>query len=230
MGDGPDPRLAGLTAPPGDPDFHEELWDKIGRREGRMRHLRRVGLALVVGAALVTASAAGVFAFGEQSQPLDRTLSCPVPEQGGVNLLYLTVHVKAPPLHFKGKTIPSPAIAQLSAGAIGTAQLPYVFVASLRNSIGFDQTVCRTAPSIPLVRAGLPLAGTFRGADGSGIARECWLGTTIAVRLRVKLGPSGVPIAAQLALRSGAKQRPVAYVDWTPTVVQAYLSPSCEVR
>ena len=65
----------------------------------------------LVAAALVTMSAAGVFAYGEQTKPLDRTLSCPVPEQGGVNVLHLTAHVKAPPMPYRHEAGPSPAIA-----------------------------------------------------------------------------------------------------------------------
>jgi hypothetical protein len=48
--------------------------------------------------------------------------------------------------------------------------------------------------------------------------------------MHVKLGRSGAPVAAQIAVRSGAKQHPVAYIDWTPTRISAYVSPSCQVR
>jgi hypothetical protein len=48
--------------------------------------------------------------------------------------------------------------------------------------------------------------------------------------MRVTFGPSGAPIEARLAMRSGAKLRPVAYVEWTPTLVRAFVSSSCQLR
>ena len=77
---------------------------------------------------------------------------------------------------------------------------------------------------------GLHAVGTYTGSKGDGVDRECWLATTASIRLHVVLGRSGAPIAAQIAVRSGAKQHPVAYVDWTPTRITAYVSPSCQVR
>jgi len=223
-------RLDELVAPPAGRDFHAELWERIDARERASRRRRRAFAAVVVAAALVTMSAAGVFAYGEQTKPLDRTLSCPVPEQGGVNVLHLTAHVKGPPLHFGSRTAPNPAIALLVAGNPSTTQLQYVGVSSLRGGYVFDQTVCRTAPAIPLVRAGLPLAGIYRGSDSSGIDRECWFAAVVSVRLHVSLGRGGAPVAAQIAIRSGAKQRPAAYIEWTPTRIRAYVSSSCQVR
>jgi hypothetical protein len=225
-----DDRLDELVAPPAGKDFHAELWERIGGRERAWRRRRRAFTTVVVGAALVTMSAAGVLAYGQQAKPLDRTLSCPVPEQGGVNVLNLTAHVKAPPMRFRSKMVPTPAIALIVAGNPSTTQLQYVGVSSLRDGYYFDQTVCKTAAAIPLARAGLPLAGVYRGTNGSGIDRECWLATVVAVRLHVTLGRSGAPVAAQIALRSGAKLRPVAYLDWTPNRIRAYVSPSCQVR
>jgi hypothetical protein len=227
--EGPDTRLERLTAPPVGPDFQSELWERIGARERTSRRRRRVAGAIAVAAALVTASAAGVFAFGAQTRPLDRTLSCPVPDVGGVNRLNLTAHVKAPPTRFGGKAVPSPALAIIDAGAPGFSQ-QYAGVTSVRGGYLFDQTVCRTAPAIPLERAGLPAAGVFRGTNGAGITRECWLAPVITVRLHVTFGASGAPVEARLAVRSGKKMRPVIYIEWTPTLVRAFVSSSCQVR
>jgi hypothetical protein len=231
MTDEPDRRLDRLAAPPPGRDFHSELWERIDARERAARRRRRVLVTVAAAAALVTVSAAGVFAYGAQSKPLDRTLSCPVPEQGGVNVLHLTAHVKAPPMIFGGtKPVPSPAVALVIAGDPTTTQVQYVGVTSVRNGYLFDQSVCHTAPTIPLARAGLPPAGVFTGTKGAGIDRECWLATTISVRLHVTLGRSGAPVAAQLAIRSGTKLRPVAYIVWAPTRIRAFVAPSCQLR
>jgi hypothetical protein len=223
-------RLDQLVAPPAGRDFHAELWERIDARERASRRRRRAFAAVVVVAALVTMSAAGVFAYGEQTKPLDRTLSCPVPEQGGVNVLYLTAHVKAPPVAYGAKPVPRPAIALVEGGDQPGTQLQYVGVTSVRAGYLFDQSVCQTAPPIPLARAGLHAVGTYTGSKGDGIDRECWLATTASIRMQVTFGRSGAPVAAQIAVRSGAKQHPVAYIDWTPTRITAYVSPSCQVR
>ena len=46
--------------------------------------------------------------------------------------------------------------------------------------------------------------------------------------MRVTLAKNGLPVSAKLAIRSGKKLRPVAYVDWTPTRVRAWLAPGCQ--
>jgi hypothetical protein len=228
--DDPDTRLERLVAPPADPDFHGNLWERIGVQERVSRRRRRVAMVVAVAAALGTVSAAGVFAFGEQTQAVDRTIACPVPDQGGVNRVNVTAHVKAPPMHYSGKTFPNPALAIIDTGAPGTQQLQYVGVTSIRGGISFDESVCQAAPAIPLARAGLPAVGVYRGTAGAGIRRECWLAPTVTVRMHVTLGAAGAPVEARLAVRSGAKLRPVAYIEWTPTLVRAFVSSSCQLR
>ena len=225
-----DKRLEALRAPPAGLDFHQGLWERIAAKERTSRRRRRITATVAIAAALVTASAAGVFAFGEQTPPLDQTLTCPLPEQGGVNVLNLVVHVKAPPIAYGGKPVPNPAVALVTAGPLGSSQEQYAGVSSLRGGYWFDQSVCRTARSIPLSRSALSSAGVFKGAEGAGIQRECWLAPTFTVRLRVTLGASSTPVAARLAIRSGAKLRPVAYIEWSPTLVRAFVSSSCRVR
>jgi hypothetical protein len=185
---------------------------------------------VAIAAALGTMSAAGVFAFGEPTRPVDRTISCPVPDQGGVNRVNLTTHVKAPPMQYNGKTFPNPAVAIVDTGAPGTMQLQYVGVTSIRGGTSFDESVCHATPAIPLARAGLPAEGVYRGTAGAGIRRECWLAPTVTIRLRVTFGASGAPVEARLAMRTGAKLRPVAYIEWAPTLVRAFVSSSCQLR
>jgi hypothetical protein len=230
MAEEPEPRLERLVAPPAGHDFHTQLWERIGDRERASRRRRRTLIAVAGVAALLTVSAAGVFAYGQERQPLDRTVSCPVPEQGGVNVLYLTAHVKAPPVAYGGKKVPRPALALIEAGDQVVTQLQYVGVTSVRGGYLFDQTICHTASAIPLTPAGLRAVGTWTGSRGDGVDRECWIATVASIRMHVKLGRSGAPVAAQIAVRSGAKQHPVAYIEWTPARITAFVSPSCQVR
>jgi hypothetical protein len=50
---------------------------------------------------------------------------------------------------------------------------------------------------------------------------------TVTLRLRATI-TKGMAVAAQLAVRSGKKQRPIAYFDWTPKKVTAYLTDDCQ--
>lgn len=46
-------------------------------------------------------------------------------------------------------------------------------------------------------------------------------------RLRVSLTSAGKPVSAELALVSGRKHHPAAYVMWTPRRLRAWLAPMC---
>jgi hypothetical protein len=90
-----------------------------------------------------------------------------------------------------------------------------------------DRNVCTPAPRIPLAPAGLPLLGDG-GVNGGDIGRECWVGPRITLRVHVRLGRSGAPVAAELAIRTGRKQHPVAFIQWTPTRARGYFSSICD--
>jgi hypothetical protein len=208
--------LGNLTAPSAHDGFRDELWQRIEKDERTRRRRRRALGLLAAGAALAALSAAGVLALGSESGGVvDRTLRCPVPEQGGVNVFNLFARVKGQ----------EPAAVGIDAGPLLS---PLAAAGSFyKDGSVFDHTACAPTRSIPATRSGIPLADTFRGAQGAGGTRECWVATTITVRLRVKIARGGVPTSAQLAVRSGARQRPVAFVDWTPTLIHVYVTPAC---
>jgi hypothetical protein len=232
-------RYAAL-APARPPGFDEELWRRIGAHERAAARRARVVAAVATAIAIAATSAAGVLAFGGGARGLstvDRTLTCPVPERGGVNLLKLFARVKgSPPTTLQGYELSNPATVEVDAGRmlLFTAGVPHIYQATyagaspaLKGGYTFDERACVQARSIPLTAAGLQSAGTFRGTHGAGLARECWLAPLSTIRLRVTVTNSGVPVAAKLALRSGKKLRPIAYVDWTPTLVRAWATSDC---
>ena len=189
-------------------------------------------------AALGATTAAGVLAFGRTARgTIDETFSCPVPERGGVNLVNLFARVKgSPPTLIHGKRVANPATVEVDAGRtlLMNAGVPIIYQATYagastayKGGYTFDRQACKSTASIPFTSAGLRASGTFKGTHGGGVARECWLASVATVRLRVTLGRSGLPVRARLALRSGKRLRPAAYVEWTPTLVRAWLSPSC---
>lgn len=216
--------------------FRDDLWRRIDLAE-RAQRRRRV-LVLASAATLVAAAlaAGGVMAFGGRASGasvVDKSLTCPVADRGGVNVLDLFARVggRVPGGH-KGETSPS------GAGVVepGGTGLPLVGVQT--KYVGYDgkthelpwtvdTTNCRKASTIPLVPASLRRIGTLTRPLAE-VTRECWLAPSIVTRLRVRL-LNGHAAAAQLAVRSGAKRHPVIYVDWTPTRITVYAAPSCHV-
>jgi hypothetical protein len=220
--------LEDLHAPPAHPEFREELRRRIETGERLARGRRRAAALVGVVAALVIAGAAGVSAFRTQTKPLDRALTCPVPDQGGVNRLDVIARAKAPTVVYNGHTFPSPAQALLQVGSL-SAQTQFVGVTSAHNGFLFNTDACQSAPaaSVPLTHPTLKTVDVVKGTHGQQVDKECWLAATVRIRMHVTFSRSGTPTAAQIALRSGPTLRPAAYIDWTPTQIAVYTAQSC---
>jgi hypothetical protein len=221
-------KLEDLQAPPASPEFHSELRRRIDTGERLARGRRRAAALVAVVAALVIVSATSVSAFREQTKPIDRTYSCSVPEQGGVNRVDLVLQVKGPPFSFGGKRVPRVAEAIVNTGTVGNVGSLTDFggVTSARGGYGVNEQVCTPAAAIPLIRGTLPLLAEVRGTKGDEVEKECWLASTIRMRIHTTF-KNGAPITAQIAVRSGAKLHPTAFIDWTPTHSRLYASAAC---
>lgn len=221
-------KLDDLHGPPAHPEFREELRRRIETGERLARGRRRAAALVAVVAALVIAGAAGVSAFRSQTKPLDQAVTCPVPDQGGVNRLDVIARAKAPTVIYNGHTIPSPAQALLQVGTL-SAQTQFVGVTSAHSGYLFNTDACLSAApaSVPLSHATLTTVDVVKGTHGQQVDKECWLAATVRIRMHVTFSSSGAPTAAQIALRSGSKLRPAAYIDWTPTRITVYTAPSC---
>lgn len=228
-------RVAAL-APPRPPFFRGELWRRIDRAERRARR-RRVAAALIGGAlALAALTAGGVLAFGNATpQVVDRTVRCDIPDWGGVNVLDLSAHTVAPPVRWGTHRYPQPATVWAGITAAGGTGLALAAASTNLNgsngkltNTGYtvNSVLCRSAPAIPLAANRLPTRGLFAGTRGAGFIRKCWIAPTATIRLRVHLHGE-TATAAQLAVRSGAKLRPTAYIVWTPTRIRFFASPAC---
>jgi len=216
--------LERLVAPPPRAEFHDELWDRLQASERATARRWRAAAIVATALAVAATSAAGVLAFGSSAPAtLDRTISCPAPDQGGVNVVRLNAQAKQRPIPVGGKLEPNPAIVFFAIGPT-VNQLPLISLSSGKTGYSLDHSLCTATREIPLARSGLPLS-VFR--TSGGVFRECWVAPRITIRLRARFGSSGVPLAALLAVRSGKRQHPVAYIDWTPRRVTAYLSPIC---
>lgn len=235
------PELDDLVPPPPRRNFHDQLWEKLAEAEhAAARRWRTIAVAAVT-VAVAGTSAAGVLAFGSGGGgPLDRTLSCPAPQ----NRLDVLAHVRGsatyvyqPGLPNNSKRVPHPALLEVDAGRhvsrnAGIDTLYQTTFAgaspSYKSGYSFDGTVCKATKTIPLASTGLKKIGVFTGTQGGGVSAECTLASPATLRMRVTLGTSGAPTTATLALRGGKKLRPIAYVEWTPTHVSVWLAAGCD--
>ena len=218
--------LDDLHAPPARPEFREELRRRIETGERLARGRRRAAALVAVVAALVVAGAASVAAFRDQTKPLDQSLTCPVPDQGGVNRLDIVAKSKAPATVYNGHTFASPAQALLQVGTL-SAQTQYVGVTSAHNGYLFNTDACVPAAPVPFAHGTLKTVDVVKGTNGRQVDKECWLAATVRIRMHVTFSGSGAPTAAQIVLRSGPKLRPAAFVDWTPARITVYTAPAC---
>ena len=218
-------RLARLEAPPVRAGFREQLWERIEQRERTAARRWRAVAVVAVAAAVAAASAAGVLAFGvgTATAPIDRTLSCPIELVGGVHKLQLGAISRQAPTRINGKLELRPGGFWANAGLTDTP-LQLAFVTGLPDGVVLDHVVCTPAQRIPLAPSGLPLLNVLKAFSGGTLAQACWVADRITLRLHVTFGKAGAPVAAQMAIRSGAKQRPAAFLDWTPARVRAYVS------
>ena len=97
-----------------------------------------------------------------------------------------------------------------------------------------DGSACRPAKAkIPLKRAGLPLGGTYAAGDYASFDGRCVLSGKVLVRMRLHLDGSGTPASGALAVwrhvktKHGKHLKPLAFVQWSPAHVRAYLDPAC---
>ena len=163
---------------------------------------------------------------------IDRTVACRVPVQAGVPI----VTVKAAPVSTfiatDGKRGFLNALLFLDVGDRGFGGgATLVGVANVRNGYAAPSADwCKPAARIPLAVSGIPAEGVYRSYSqglGQGQGARCMSGATITVRLRATI-LNGVAVAAQLAIRTGKKLRPIAFVDWTPKKVSTYLTDDCQ--
>lgn len=221
-------KLEDLVAPPPRPRFREELWEKAQARDREVARRWRAAAVVFAVVAIAAVSAAGVFALGSgTARTTDRTVSCPVPIQGGVPVFQLRAGAQA-------RTYYSDAwhdVAGLMLITVGPQMAQLAGVTSAVGGYGLDSNICSTTAPIPLAPSGLPLEAVLTpktsGLGSSMGGKSCLVGSRITIRLRTIFGSSGAPIAARLAVRTGKRPRPVVYLDWTPRRITAYVSSDC---
>ncbi len=166
--------------------------------------------------AVVAAPAAVVASLRGGGATVDRTVSCTTQVMGGVHGFWLNAFPKSPVFHY--------SVVDLGTG--GATQL--VWLDTRFKGFNLTGSSCRNVRvNVPLARAGLPLEGTYAAGDYGGFNGRCLLPGRVLVRVRLHLDSSGKPQSALLAVRMARKHRPVAFVQWSPKHVTAYISRTC---
>lgn len=247
------PELDDLVPPAPRRRFHDELWEKVAAAEhAAARRWRTIAVAAAT-VAIAGVSAAGVLAFGSGGTgPLDRTLSCPAPQdrlavlagvRGPSKFVYQAGSPdpnKVVPFHrgwpVHTKLVTHPALVEVDAGRRiilnqGITTLYQTTFAgaspSYKSGYSFDGTVCKQAKTVPFTSTGLKKIGVFTGTQGGGVTADCPIASPATLRMRVTL-KSGTPTAATLMLLGGKKLQPVAYVEWAPKRVSVWLAAGCD--
>jgi hypothetical protein len=211
--------LERLPVPPEREGFFEELWKQAELRERRAaRRWRRIsaGLAAVV---LGAATAAGVLAFGNDGQVLDRTFSCPA---GNSNQLAVGGRVQGRYSYASLEVRPAivlQALVSAQDGNKGSIVWPPDYAGC--------QQVSRT---IPLKPSGLPALalGTITTITGGykGASVKCYMPSAVLFRARITVDGSGRP--RNLAMAVWTAKKPIAFFDLRPPQVHAYATQSCQ--
>jgi hypothetical protein len=214
--------------------FLDELWQKAEAGERRAaRRWRRTSVVLAV-IIVAAGTAAGVLAVGRAggAKVVDRTIGCRVVTNLDSGTLELAAQVRLPPRYAGGGVISQPGSVTAS-----SPQLLYAAASSnifangrtAKSGYYFDESICQNAHAIPFVHTGLSSLGDFSRAGQTEFSEACDVArnSMVTVRLRVVLDSAGAPTAARLAIRAGRRQRPAAFVDWTPAAVRAWVAPGC---
>ncbi|HEX4324217.1 MAG TPA: hypothetical protein VHZ77_06245 [Gaiellaceae bacterium] len=198
------------------------------RRRGGIWILGLLPATLVSAAVGVHASSAASARTNTRASTIDATYSCRVGSQHVVNL---SGTVTLPPV----KNQPQPGLLVLTTGAKTvtkggtTTTVSQVGLSAKKNSLRIDKSSCRRVKhQIPLKPKGLVGPITVTPRLFGHVSEACGPTTArVLVRLRLQI-TAGAPTHALLAVRNdNAKNRPIAFYNWSPRKVSGYTGKSC---
>ena len=184
--------------------------------------------AALAAAVVVQASAAAPTRATEPASTVDATYSCQVGSQNNVTIYG---GVTLPPLN--GQRQPGVFALTTNPRSVTkngtTTTLSQIGFGSRKNSLRIDKSSCHLVKQqIPLASKGL--SGPPETATPTKFGHlnlRCGTHTAALVRLRLTI-TAGKPTHALVAVRNGtAKNRPLAFYNWSPRKVTAYSGNSC---
>jgi hypothetical protein len=227
-------RLQRLVAPPEQPGFADELWERVQAAEHASAHrwrLTSIALAVVAIAAVAAATAlAATLASSPGKTTIDQTVSCTTALQGQRPVVWLwgNVRTRLTPVASM-QVLP---IGPTLLGGVWKLPTPELSFATAKDSFVIDHATCTPSRRrVPLAAAGLPasipITTTFKG-DFREICVVANRAHADPVLLHIRLTLSGgVPTHAELAARNAVTGKPFAYVAWTPTRVASFFASTC---
>ena len=215
--------LEQLPVDPRPEGFFDELWQEVYAREhSALRIWRR--RAVVLGAVTLgsVALAASVVA-ARSSNVFDETLRCAVQQRAGLPVFTISANPQIPGTPDPSKPFPATLI-------VTTGLDTHVLAFDTAHSgYQLNTLLCRRAhPALALKASGLPSSGTFTDQGYEGFALDCKLPGPLVFRIRLTHDSDNNPTAAQLMVRAGKKQAPIAYLAWTSKRVVSHATPRCD--
>jgi hypothetical protein len=194
-------------------------------RAKRIKSLDRrlLGVALVIGGALVCAPIAGAGAArGGAFAPLDRALQCTPSPMNGHSWISVVANADTPQGTDAGSK-PVPARIELE----GTTKDLWLSFDDTHSNVSLNGRLCHTAKPIPLTHSGLASAGVFKAGYYTSFAPKCQVTGSIVFRLRLNRDARGIPTNAELAVQT-TKRIPLILIVWSPGNVATYASSRCQ--
>jgi hypothetical protein len=220
-------RLEQIEAPAAAAAFYDELRSRLDAH--RNKTLLRWKRATVVSAIVAIGGicATGVMALSHGSSSIDRTMTCPVPESGGVHSVSIVTQANQVPGPLAGGNDVYPNPAMLNVGIRLTALITVRSGDSFFGKEGYllNTTFCTAAKNVPLRPRGLPLIANLKARDEQKLDSLCWISSRMRMRVAVQFTDPSKPASAKVALET-PRRRPIAYVDWSPARVRVYASRS----
>jgi hypothetical protein len=217
--------------PPESPSFFDGMWQQVEILERRSaRRWRRASIVLAA-VALVTATAAAVFAAGGlpdasggAARVIDRTLVCKTSHAG----IYWKVTLRG------SVRFPSHPLADLTLDTAFKVDpktnflIHQVQIASTTDGFTTDGSACTqsAASGIPLAAGKLPSNGVVTPHFVGQIVADCKVEPRIRVHVRVTTRGS-TPVAAEMAIRNYKSNQPVAFLSWSTERLASYFSSRC---
>lgn len=227
--------LGRLDVPPERDAFFAELWEQAQARErAAARRWRRVALALAVTTAAAISSAGVIAASPNTSNVVDLTSRCRAEPPGYASVFTVFAAAASKPTQGPPPTSttphPPPGFDIVSDLAIETGNQMKLFgISGLFSGYQLDRSHCAPVKSkVDLSRHALPSAGVYKTGYYTHLSRRCVGWQLFTFRVRITNDSNGVPVKAELAVVAGKKARPLAYVRWTPGLVQTYAADVCK--
>jgi len=226
--------VGGLSVPSRRDDFVARVRGNVAASERRevQRWKRRSYVLLAITLASLATTGALVAAPAATSGVVDFTVTCPSELRGDRTVFNLGANPTGPADVQNGQVVkPPPGFhAPLSLEVATADTIPVLTFSGGAGGYQLDRRRCTpTKHKLALTHKGLAAEGTYRQGEYLDFGTRCVGVGRVIFRARIESDDAtGVPVHAQVLVIRFKTNRPLMYVDWTPTVVHGWSLKSCE--